>query len=107
MSIPQGASNRMLSGMVGPATGSMMISTPRSLVSCLTRSPTFSLWVDDMVGSEAANEPRLFLAADNANHVETCHLGKIDQRIAHPARSGINEHALPRLRSHRMVEHVV
>jgi hypothetical protein len=36
-----------------------------------------------------------------------CHLRKVDQGIAHPTRSGVDEHALPFLRSHRMVEHVV
>jgi hypothetical protein len=61
--MPQGASNRMLSG-IGPATGSMMTSTQRSQVICLT-------------------------AANHANHDYASSLCQVDQRVAHSTGGGI------------------
>src|SRR6185295_445964 len=63
----------------------------------------FDRSVDAVIGAKTADDLCFFLAADHADNDQTCQLRKVDQGIAHPARSGMDEQALPLLRSHRMV----
>ena len=94
--------------MLGPPTGSTMMSTPRPPVISPTRLlDGLALAVDDMIGAEFAGEAHLGFAADDTDDDEAGRFRQIDQRIPHAAGGGVDEHALALARPHCVVEQVI
>jgi hypothetical protein len=106
--MPHGASIAMFSGMLGPATGSMMMSTPLPwVIFADALADHLALAIDGVIGTEIAGKARLLIAADHADHGEAGRLRQVDERIPHSACGCINEHALARSRPNGIVEDVI
>ena len=98
----------MLSGTLGPATGSMMASTPRPRVSFPDPlADLLGLAVDNWSAPRSRAKRAFSSLLDHADHGEACHLREVNQRIPHAAGGGVDEHALALLRPHGVVEDVI
>ena len=98
----------MFSGMLGPATGSMMMSTPLPwVIFADALADHLALAIDGVIGTEIAGKARLLIAADHADHGEVGRLRHVNERVPHSACGCIHEHVLALLRPNGIVEDVI